>query len=116
MDEPLEVVIVGGVVAGWMTAAALVGLLSPTIRRVRLIEAAGTGAAVGATTLPGLRRINAALGLAEPKVMRRTEATFKLGTEFIDWGRDGSSYFQPFDAPGRPMGASPFTTNGRGRG
>ena len=47
MDEPLEVVIVGGVVAGWMTAAALVGLLSPTIRRVRLIEAAGTGAAVG---------------------------------------------------------------------
>ena len=40
--------------------------------------------------------------------MRRTEATFKLETEFIDWGRVGSSYFHPFDAPGRPMGGVAF--------
>ena len=85
-----SVCIVGGGTAGWMTAAALANRLAGLNVVVRLIESEEIGTVgVGEATLPHIRAFNTTLGIAEPELMRATEATYKLGIEFCDWGRVG---------------------------
>jgi tryptophan halogenase len=109
MSRPVELVIVGGGTAGWMAAAALAAILGPEICTVRLIESDEIGTVgVGEATLPHMRRFNDSLGILEADMMRRTQATFKLGIEFVDWGHEGASYIHPFGAHGRPIGGVAF--------
>ena len=101
--EPLNVVIVGGGTAGWMAATAIAKLL-PLHARVHLIESAEIGIiGVGEATLPHIRAFIQRLGLDEAEFMAATQATFKLGIEFRDWGRIGDSYIHPFGAFGRDV-------------
>lgn len=109
MEKPLRVVIVGGGTAGWMTAAGLVGVLSPRQVEVRLVESDDIGTVgVGEATLPQMREFNELLGIVESDMMRKTNATFKIGIEFRDWGFKGSSYVHPFGAHGKPIGGVGF--------
>ena len=101
--------IVGGGTAGWMTAAALANRLAGLGVRVRLIESEEIGTVgVGEATLPHIRAFNATLGIAEPELMRATEATYKLGIEFCDWGRIGDRYIHPFGNYGPEEDGIPF--------
>jgi tryptophan halogenase len=107
--DPLNIVIVGGGTAGWMTAAGLVGLLKPGICAVRLVESDAIGiVGVGEATLPQMHDFNNAIGIIESDMMRRTNASFKLGIEFVDWGFKGSRYIHPFGEHGRPIGGAAF--------
>ncbi len=109
MNKPLEIVIVGGGTAGWMSAAGLVGVLKPDQVKVRLVESDDIGTVgVGEATLPQMREFNDRIGIVESDMMRKTNATFKLGIEFRDWGFKGSSYVHPFGAHGRPLGGVGF--------
>jgi tryptophan halogenase len=109
MSEPLEIVIVGGGTAGWMTAAGLTALLPPRTARVRLIESDDIGTVgVGEATLPQLKDFNNRIGIIEAEMMARSFATFKLGIEFVDWGPKGASYIHPFGVFGRAFGGAPF--------
>jgi tryptophan halogenase len=97
----LKVVIVGGGTAGWMTASALAKLL-PSHADVHLVESEAIGiVGVGEATLPHIRHFNERLGIDEAHFMAATRATFKLGIEFRDWGKDGDSYIHPFGTFGR---------------
>ena len=101
MPEPLEIVILGGGTAGWMTAAALASLLPPTGWRVRLVESEEIGiVGVGEATFPEIKYFNDAIGIDEAEMMRATNAGFKLGIEFVDWGFKGSRYIHPFGVHG----------------
>ena len=101
MSEPIDVVILGGGTAGWMTAAALVSLIPPTRCRVWLIESEEIGiVGVGEATFPEIKNFNDAIGVDEAEMMRATKAAFKLGIEFVDWGFKGSRYIHPFGAHG----------------
>ncbi|WP_277924683.1 tryptophan halogenase family protein [Sphingomonas sp. BAUL-RG-20F-R05-02] len=107
-ESKVQVVVVGGGTAGWMTAAALTRLL-PHHCSIRLVESEAIGVVgVGEATLPHIRAFNERLGIDEADFMARTRATFKLGIEFRDWGRIGDSYIHPFGTFGRGTGAVDF--------
>ena len=106
--QKVNVTIVGGGTAGWMTAAALAKLL-PTRCNVRLVESEAIGiVGVGEATLPHIRAFNERLGIDEADFMATTRATFKLGIEFVNWGRIGDSYIHPFGTFGRGSGEPDF--------
>ena len=101
MEQPLEIVILGGGTAGWMAAAGLVSLLPPSRCRIRLVESDEIGVVgVGEATLPHIKNFNDSIGVDEAEMMRATNATFKLGIDFVDWGFKGSRYIHPFGVHG----------------
>jgi tryptophan 7-halogenase len=109
MSEPLAIVIVGGGTAGWMAAAALVSVATDRVCHVRLIESDQIGSVgVGEATLPQMKEFNDSIGINEADMMAKTNATFKLGIEFVDWGKKGNSYIHPFGKFGDPVSGVDF--------
>ena len=104
-----EIVIVGGGSAGWMTAAALSSLLGPESVSITLVESEQIGTiGVGEATIPDIINFNRLLGIDEDAFMKATQATFKLGIEFIGWGRQDSIYIHPFGSHGVDMNGIDF--------
>ena len=103
-----EITIVGGGTAGWM-AAAILAPLSRDGYRIRLVESEEIGTVgVGEATIPQINLYNQALGIDEDEFLKATKGTFKLGIEFVDWGRVGQRYMHAFGEIGRDVGIVPF--------
>lgn len=103
-DRLKKIVIVGGGSAGWMTAAALSSLLPEDSVSLTLIESDNIGTVgVGEATIPDMINFNAMLGINEAEFLKATNGTFKLGIEFIDWGKKGERYLHPFGQHGVDM-------------
>lgn len=104
-----KICILGGGTAGWMTAAALSHKLKGLPIRIELIESDEIGTVgVGEATIPLIRKFNEALNIDEATFMKVTDATFKLGIEFCNWGRIGDRYIHPFGDYGTALNGIPF--------
>ncbi|HEU4779785.1 MAG TPA: tryptophan halogenase family protein [Steroidobacteraceae bacterium] len=103
-----KIVIVGGGTAGWMTAAGLAHALNGDCA-IELIESDDIGTVgVGEATVPHLRAFNESLRIDEVEFVRAVRGTFKLGIQFVDWGRIGDRYVHGFGTIGHDYRGLPF--------
>ena len=104
-----RIVIVGGGTAGWMTAAALSKLLKGHNLAITLVESEMIGTVgVGEATIPPFVEFQQLLGVSEKEVLAAVQGSFKLGIQFVNWGKLGDSYIHPFGNYGYAMGGITF--------
>ena len=96
-----KVVIAGGGTSGWLAACGLSTRLGK-ILDITLVESDAIGTVgVGEATIPPMRKFHRLMEIDEQEVMRATQATFKLGIVFDNWGDIGESYIHSFGEIGQ---------------
>lgn len=101
MNAKTKVVIAGGGTAGWLAAYSLVTRLG-NLLDITLVESDQIGTVgVGEATIPTMRTFHRLVGIDEQEFMAATQATFKLGIMFDNWGKEGDSYFHSFGEIGQ---------------
>lgn len=104
-----HIAIVGGGTAGWMAAAAFSKALPKTEFKITLIETPEIPTVgVGEATIPPIEAFNKLLGINKYELLKATQGTFKLGIEFLNWGKLGDSYYHPFGVYGTYFDNVPF--------
>ncbi len=102
------IVIVGGGTSGWMTATSLATVLRGRYE-IRLVESDEIGiVGVGEATIPMIQRFNKVVGIDEAEFLKATNGTFKLGIEFVNWGKLGDRYMHGFGRLGQDLWTVPF--------
>ena len=101
MQTKTRVIVAGGGTAGWLTAYSLAKRLGKSLD-ITLIESDEIGTVgVGGATVPTMHRFHQFFGIEEREFMRATQATFKLGIVFDNWGAPGESYAHTFGEIGQ---------------
>ena len=104
-----NIVIVGGGTAGWMTAAAFSQFSQKGLANVTVVESKDIGiVGVGEATIPPFLGFNKLIGVDEAEMMAAVGGTFKLGIQFVNWAKQGDSYFHPFGNYGYEIEGVPF--------
>ena len=84
-----RVLIVGGGIAGWMSAAYLARTLSASLPdgvRIALVESSDiAGLGLGEGTLPTIRQTLRRMGIDETHLVRECGTSFKQGAKFVHW-------------------------------
>jgi tryptophan halogenase len=101
MKPKTKVVIAGGGTAGWLTAFSLATRLG-NLLDITLVESDQIGTVgVGEATIPTIQTFHRLVGIDEQEFMAATQATFKLGIMFDNWGQQGDTYIHSFGEIGQ---------------
>ncbi len=107
-QQKIRVVIAGGGTAGWLSAYSLAKRLG-SLLDITLVESDQIGTVgVGEATIPTMRSFHQLLEIDEREFMRATQATFKLGIAFDNWGAVGESYIHSFGVIGQSTWMAEF--------
>jgi tryptophan halogenase len=91
-----NIVIIGGGTSGWLTALYLNNLYK-TDAQITLIESENIGIlGAGEGSVPILYGFLEELGIDIVDFIIKTNATHKLGVNFVNWNGDGKQYFHSF--------------------
>ena len=86
-----------------MTAAALSTILNGRYG-IHVVESDEIGIiGVGEATIPMIQRFNKIVGIEENDFLKETQGTFKLGIEFVNWGKLGDRYMHGFGVIGQDL-------------
>lgn len=113
-DAIRDIVIVGGGLAGWYSAARLGHAMRGRALKIRVVRAAPRDTPVDpldvfcASTLSTLPVVHAELGIDERAFMRACDATFKLAMDYRGFANPASSYLLPFGEIGARLEAVGF--------
>jgi tryptophan 7-halogenase len=104
-----RIVIAGGGIAGWLTAAALARKLTCA---VHVVDAGGDDVSLGYRTLaepsmPSTPEFLRNMGLDEDALLRASRGTFTLGRALAGW-TDQAAGFHPYGDIGAGIGAASF--------
>ncbi len=103
-----KVVIVGGGTAGWICASLLCRIAGKGLQ-IELVESEEIGTVgVGEATIPQIRYLCDALKIPEAEFLASVNGTYKLGIEFVNWGKIGDRYIHTFGDVGRRLGVLDF--------
>jgi tryptophan halogenase len=91
-----NIVIVGGGTSGWLTALYLNSIYK-TDAQITLIESEDIGIlGAGEGSVPVLYGFLESLGIDIVDFIIKTNATHKIGVNFVNWNGDGKQYFHSF--------------------
>ena len=109
MSESItKVVIAGGGTAGWLAACGLSSRLKGLVE-VTLVESDAIGTVgVGEASIPPMKSFHRLMDIDEQEFMRATQATFKLGIVFDNWGERGENYLHSFGKIGQESWMAEF--------
>ncbi len=94
---PRRVVIVGCNESAWMAAACLGRQFMKLGCRISVLACGGPQAEFqGESTLPSLRGLLSNLQIDEHDMMRETQGTYQVATQFSDWVQTERDFWQPF--------------------
>lgn len=103
MDRPIaKIIVAGGGTAGWLSACRLAAWARDDgfDLNVTLVEDPDTPTiGVGEGTWPTMRETLRRIGIDEPEFLIQCDASFKQGSLFRGWSREGESYLHPFTTP-----------------
>jgi len=104
-----KLVVAGGDSIAWTAACSMARAFRHLALEVTLVDV-GLPEDAPATrwTLPSQRALNMLLGVAEPELMVRTGATYRLATEHAEWQGKGSRFLHAHGEIGRELGGVPF--------
>jgi len=109
VERVQRIAIVGGGTTGWLAAATLGRVLSPSCYRILVIDSANyERGGFSEVALPSFHRLNQLLGINEHDLLQKTRGTFRLGARFANWGAPGERYFHAFGSLGAKLEAVPF--------
>jgi tryptophan halogenase len=104
-----NVVVVGGDASAWLAAAAVKKAFMHRAVNVLVVEPEQLDTALpGWWTLPSLRGLHSMIGIRESDFLRRTGATFRLGTEHLHWQGNGSRYLHAHGDIGTSLSGTQF--------
>ncbi len=102
-----KIVIVRGDTIAPMVAAAIANSLRGQQVNITLIDA--TAESHGAhSALPQTAAFHSYLGIDYRDLLRQTNATFKLGLDYMDWARPEHTFLHPYGATGAVLRLVPF--------
>ncbi|MFL6620327.1 MAG: tryptophan 7-halogenase, partial [Povalibacter sp.] len=108
-NEVRKVVVVGADATAWLAAAAVKkAFLHRSIEVLVLVPEKHRSSLLGLWTLPSLRGLHSMVGIRESDVLRRTGATFRLGSEHLHWQGNGSQFQHAHGDIGTSLKGIPF--------